>query len=112
MGYPKHLMSVSAILLALLAMTACSTLPPRTSAERATDAELAATVQAALRADPVIYSPHIDVEVERGEVHLKGFVYSDGDRKQAQADAEAVPGVQIVDMEMGIMGGGISQSSN
>jgi osmotically-inducible protein OsmY len=112
MGYPKHLMSVSAILLALLAMTACSTLPPRTSAERATDAELAATVQAALRADPVIYSPHIDVEVERGEVHLKGFVYSDSDRQQAQADAEAVPGVQIVDMEMGIMGGGISQSSN
>jgi osmotically-inducible protein OsmY len=112
MGYPKRLLPVSAMLLAVFATAACSTLAPRTSAQRATDAELASRVQAALRADPVIYSPHIDVEVERGEVHLKGFVYSDRERQQAQTDAETVPGVQTVDMEMAIMGGGISESSN
>lgn len=104
-------------LLAVLALAAvvvagaCAS-SPRTTDERAVDSELAARVQATLHADHAIYSPHIDVNVERGEVHLKGFVYSDSERQQAQADAESVPGVQAVVTELDVMGGGISQSSD
>jgi|HubBroStandDraft_6_1064221.scaffolds.fasta_scaffold693332_2 osmotically-inducible protein OsmY len=95
----------------VVAAGACTS-TPRTTDERAVDSELAARVQAALRADHGIYSPHIDVDVERGEVHLKGFVYSDTERQLAQSDAESVPGVQAVVMELDLMGGGISQSSD
>ena len=108
----RHRLLVVIALAAVSAVTACSTTPPRTAAERAADAELAALVQSALHADRAIYSPHIDVEVKRGEVHLKGFVYSDTERQLAQSDAESVPGVQTVDMEIGLMGGGISESSD
>jgi len=95
----------------IVAASACTS-TPRTADERAVDSELAARVQAALRADHGIYSQHIDVDVERGEVHLKGFVYSDSERQLAQSDAESVPGVQAVVMELDLMGGGISQSSD
>jgi osmotically-inducible protein OsmY len=100
--------------LALTVIVAASgcTGTPRTTDERAVDSELAARVQAALRADHGIYSQHIDVDVERGEVHVKGFVYSDAERQLAQSDAESVPGVQAVVMELDLMGGGISQGSD
>ncbi len=103
---------LAALALAAVVTAAACTSTPRTTDERAADAELAARVQAALRADHAIYSQHVDVEVERGEVHLKGFVYSDTERQLAQTDAESVPGVQTVDMELDLMGGGISQSSD
>jgi osmotically-inducible protein OsmY len=99
------------VLAALAALSACST-TPRNSAERAADAQLAAQVLAAVRADDAIYSPHIDVEVELGEVHLKGFVYTDAERQLAESDAGSVPGVRAVVMEIGLMGGGISENSN
>lgn len=109
--FAKRPLPVALVLAAVVAAGACSS-TPRTTDERAADATLAARVQAALRADHAIYSPHIDVEVERGEVHLKGFVYSDTERQLAQTDAESVPGVLTVDMELDLMGGGISQSSD
>ena len=93
------------------AANACST-TPRTPEQRAADAELAAQVRSALSADDAIYAPHIDVDVVRGEVHLKGFVYPDRERQLAQVDAEAVPEVRAVDMKLGLMGGGISGNSN
>jgi hypothetical protein len=109
-GYANRIRIVVA-LAALSALCACST-TPRTSSERAADAQLAAQVLAAVRADDAIYAPHIDVEVELGEVHLKGFVYTDAERQLAEADAGAVPGVRAVIMEIGLMGGGISENSN
>jgi osmotically-inducible protein OsmY len=109
--FAKRPLLVALVLAAVVVAGAC-TGTPRTTDERAEDATLAARVQAALRADHAIYSQHVDVEVERGEVHLKGFVYSDTERQLAQTDAESVPGVKTVDMELDLMGGGISQSSN
>jgi len=107
----KPPMLVVLALTVVVAAGACTS-TPRTTDERAVDSELAAQVQAALRADHGIYSQHIDVDVERGEVHLKGFVYSDTERQLAQSDAESVSGVQAVVMELDLMGGGISQSSD
>lgn len=109
---PSPLRSGLPALAAAFALIACSTTAPRTPSERASDAEIAAQVRSALGAEQGIYSPHIEVEVERGEVHLKGFVYSDSDRQLAQSDAESVPGVQAVIMEIDLMGGGISENSN
>ena len=103
---------LTVLALALVVAAGACTSTPRTTDERAVDSELAARVQAALRADHGIYSQHVDVDVERGEVHLKGFVYSDTERQLAQSDAESVPGVQTVVMELDLMGGGISQSSD
>jgi osmotically-inducible protein OsmY len=103
---------LAVLTLALVVAAGGCTSTPRTTDERAVDSELAARVQAALRADHAIYSQHIDVDVERGEVHIKGFVYSDAERQVAQSDAEAVPGVQAVIMELDLMGGGISQGSD
>ena len=60
------------VVAAIVAAGGC-TGTPRTTDERALDADLAAWVQAGQRADHRIYSQHIDVDVERGEVHLKGF---------------------------------------
>ena len=108
---PKRPLPVALVLAAIVAAGACTS-TPRTTDERTVDAELAARVQAALRADRALYSQHIDVEVARSEVHLKGFVYSETERQLAQADAESVPGVQSVEMELDLMGGGISQSSD
>jgi osmotically-inducible protein OsmY len=96
---------------AACALLACSTLPLRSADERAADAALAARVEAALIADETIYARHIDVVVDRGVVHLGGFVFSDEDFRMARRDAASVSGVKHVDMEMELMRGGVSGTS-
>jgi osmotically-inducible protein OsmY len=90
---------------------ACSTAPPKTEAERAADEATAERVEAALEADPIIYARHIDVKVDRGVVHLDGFVWSSQDFLLAKNDAAAVPGVTKVITQMELMRGGISGTS-
>jgi osmotically-inducible protein OsmY len=90
---------------------ACSTTPRKTETERATDAALAAQVEAALLADPNIYARHIDVVVDRGVVALGGFVWSNKDYQLARNDAASIPGVKTVDMQMELMRGGVSGTS-
>ena len=89
----------------------CSIPPARTAEEKATDAATAAKVEDALLADPTIYARHIDVRVERGTVHLGGFVWSSEDFQQAKKDAAAIPGVTSVANEMELMRGGIAGTS-
>ena len=96
--------------LALLAALGCAT-TPRTSEERAVDAEVAERVEAALGTDSRIYARHVDVNVDRGVVHLGGYVWSDNELKFAKADAAAVPGVLAVADEIELMRGGISGTS-
>jgi osmotically-inducible protein OsmY len=109
---PIRLLPAALALSAMLALVACSATPRRTTDERAADATLAAQVRSALSADHDLYSWHIDIDVKRGAVELSGFVYSDKDRQLARTDAEAVPGVQSVDMQIVLMGGGISSESS
>jgi osmotically-inducible protein OsmY len=100
--------------IALLAFTcglaACSMAPRRSAAEQAYDAQLADRVQAALLADPDIYARHIDVVVERGVVHLGGYVWEIGDFRLARRDAASIPGVKTVLTEMELMRGGVGGS--
>ncbi len=96
---------------ASLVIAACSSLPPRTGAERVADAAKAAQVQAALDSDSRIYARHIDVSVDRDVVHLGGYVWSDSDFRFAKNDAASVPGITTVVNQMELMRGGMSGSS-
>jgi osmotically-inducible protein OsmY len=87
-------------------LAACSTAPRRTEAERAADADTAARVETALSADPQLFARHIDVWVDRGVVHLGGYVWSVSDLLLAQNLAASVPGVRAVSDEMELMRGG------
>jgi osmotically-inducible protein OsmY len=95
---------------ALLATLGCAT-TPRTPEERAVDADVAERVEAALDTDSRIYARHVDVNVDRGVVHLGGYVWTDSELQFAKADAAAVPGVLGVSDEMELMRGGISGTS-
>ena len=86
----------------------CVTAPPRTPAERAIDAQTADRIQAALLADPNIYARHIDVDVERGVVHLGGFVWENEDFQSPRRDAASVAGVTAVITDMELNRGGIA----
>jgi osmotically-inducible protein OsmY len=97
--------------LAAYSVVACSTAPPRSPAERAADAAAAARVEVALDDDPRIYARHIDVRVDRGVVHLGGFVWSAEDFLFAKNDAAAVPGISTVVNEMELMRGGMTGTS-
>lgn len=92
-------------------IAACSTTPSRTAAELAADSDIANRVEAALLADPNIYARHIDVEVDRGVVHLGGYVWRNEDFQLARRDAASVPGVNTVSIEMDLMRGGVSGTS-
>jgi osmotically-inducible protein OsmY len=96
---------------ATCALVACSTTPRRTAPERAADAEIATRVEAALLADPDMYARHIDVAVDRGVVHLGGYVWEDDDFRLARNDAASVPGVRTVEVQMELMRGGIAGST-
>ena len=110
--YPNRLLLAVVAVAVLFGIGSCSTTPHRTSEERAGDADIEAKVVSALKMDHSLYSEHIDVVVDRGVVRLNGFVYSDHERLLAQTDAESVTGVQSVDIELDLMGGGISEASD
>jgi osmotically-inducible protein OsmY len=99
--------TVTTVVLAC-AVIACSTTPPRTAAQRVADADTADRVQAALLADPDIYARHIDVRVDRGVVHLGGYVWEAADFRIAQRDAASVPGANAVISEMELVRGGLA----
>jgi osmotically-inducible protein OsmY len=87
---------------------ACSSVPRRTAAQRVADADTADRVQAALLADPDIYARHIDVRVDRGVVHLGGYVWEAADFRTARRDAASVPGANAVVSEMELVRGGLA----
>jgi hyperosmotically inducible periplasmic protein len=70
-------MTVAAAALALGAISTAAFAQDSPSAfanQRGSDAEVAARVKDALQSNATLDSRHIDVAVEHGEVHLKGFV--------------------------------------
>jgi osmotically-inducible protein OsmY len=96
------------VVLAACTLAGCSTAPARTASERAADRDIANRVQAALLADPNIYARHIDVEVDRGVVHLGGYVWEVDDFATARRDAASVPGTTAVVTDMELMRGGMA----
>jgi osmotically-inducible protein OsmY len=91
--------------IATCAIDACAT-TPRTPAQRVADADIARQVQNRLLEDPNIYARHIDVWVDRGVVHLDGYVWESVDYQTARRDAASVDGVKSVDTEMQLMRNG------
>jgi hypothetical protein len=99
-----------ASLVVAFGIVACATLQPsQTPAERAADASLAHNVRLALNADPQLYSRHVDISVDNGVVRLGGYVWSSDDFLLARNDAEGVPGVKAVDLQMQLMRGGMNK---
>jgi osmotically-inducible protein OsmY len=101
-----RLVHVATAVAATVAMTGCATQPPRTEAERAADADLAARVDGALQHDSAIYARHIDVEATRGVVRLTGFVWSSNDLYEARRVAATVAGVGNVENQLELVVGG------
>jgi osmotically-inducible protein OsmY len=72
----------------------------------AAEEEVAARVQAALRADPYFLDSHVQVSLEHGAVVLRGLVYSDWDLRDAlRIASRAAGGRQVVDCLTLIVGG-------
>jgi hyperosmotically inducible protein len=62
------------------------------------DKTLQARVKAALANDPAVQSLKVDVEINRGEVSLGGFVDSTAERDAAVATVRKVDGVvKVID---------------
>jgi osmotically-inducible protein OsmY len=97
-------------LISVLALIGCAT-STRTSEERAFDSDLAAKVESALNSDSRIYARHVDVRVDRGVVHLGGFIWTDSELRLVKADAASVPGVLGVSDQIELLRGGISGTS-
>ncbi|MFI4867310.1 MAG: BON domain-containing protein [Steroidobacterales bacterium] len=93
------------------AVAACASTPPRTTAERRADADTAGRVQAALLSDPDICARHIDGAVDRGVVHLGGYVWESDDFQTARRDAASVPGVKTAVAQRELMRGGLAGTS-
>jgi osmotically-inducible protein OsmY len=85
-----------AVLAATLALTACSTAPPRSAAQTAADQAVADSVYAALDADPTYFYRHVDVRVEDGVADLSGYVWSTDAIYRAREIARQVSGVRRV----------------
>jgi osmotically-inducible protein OsmY len=71
-----------------------------------TDEELRERVKAALHKDPYFYDEHVDVSVENGAVVLRGFVFSDGDLRNAIRIATKAAGRRKVVNNLTIKQGG------
>jgi len=102
--------TVARILLASVLMVACAGAPPKTSEQALADKETAEAVQRALSADTHIYTQHVQIDVDRGVVHLSGYVWNDFDQSEAERIAESVAGVTKVVDEMELEREGIDNS--
>lgn len=92
-----------AVFLALLVVGCTATAPREPSAEQAIDdGVVTARVRAALEADPLTAPHEIDVETQRGSVHLSGFVEDDRTRQRALQLARSIKGVRQVHDAMDI----------
>jgi osmotically-inducible protein OsmY len=109
-GQTSTYLSAAAVTLLVGLLAACAAAPPETPSERRADDQVETQVETALSADPNIFARHIDVRVDRGVVHLEGFVWEAQDVLRARHDALAVPGVRLVDTEMELFRGGMGGS--
>lgn len=93
-------------LLGVALLAACAAAAPRSDAQLAADAATAARVEGALTASPTLFARHIDVAVDRGVVHLDGYVWESEDLYLARNIAAAVPGVRSVSSQLALLRGG------
>lgn len=74
--------------------------PTRESLQKVKDLSLAAAVRAALASDPTLSHLYLEVKAERGEVTLRGVVFSPATMELAAEVAKRVEGVTSVTCEV------------
>lgn len=88
---------------AVLGTAACSaTRTQRAPGEQVDDAALLTSVKSALASDSAGNAADVNVDVNRGEVKLSGFVNSPADRSRAVAITKGVDGVQSVQNDIAV----------
>jgi hyperosmotically inducible protein len=88
---------------ALLGTAACSsTRTQRAPGEQVDDAALLTSVKSALASDPVTEAGEINVDVNRGEVKLAGYVDSSKEKSKAGDIARQVDGVKSVQNDIAV----------
>lgn len=101
-GGSAVLAATTALIVAAALAVSCATAPPQpvppgarsAGAEQpATDEVLANTVYSKLNADPTYYFRHVEVRVENGVAHLRGYVWSTDAIYGARRTVQSVPGV-------------------
>jgi osmotically-inducible protein OsmY len=86
----------AAIFSVALGAAACASPDRRTDEERVADRAVAQRVHAELAADRYLDADHIEVQANRGVIHLSGLVAADTDQREALRVSAAVPGVHNV----------------
>jgi osmotically-inducible protein OsmY len=97
------------VLCAASAMVGLGGFASATQAIDRPDEELRTRVQAALDSDRYFYGKHVSVTVEKGDVHLNGFVQSDWDLRDAIRIARKAAGGNRVIDDLSIELGGIAR---
>jgi len=101
MSTARHRVSVAALCLGTLFITACAPTATRESpGEYADDAAVTAKVKTALLKEPEVKATAINVETFRGVVQLSGFVDTQEMADRAVAAASHVSGVKSVKNDM------------
>jgi hyperosmotically inducible periplasmic protein len=99
----KKTLSVLIASTALVTLAACSaTRTQRAAGEQIDDGALLTSVKSALVSNPVTEAGEINVDVNRGEVKLSGFVHSQKEKSAAADVARGVDGVKSVQNDIAI----------
>ena len=83
-------------------LAGCQTTTGKTVGETMKDASISTAVQAKLTADQMSNFARVDVDTERGVVHLSGIVQSADHKAKAAELARQVEGVRRVDNNLQI----------
>jgi osmotically-inducible protein OsmY len=93
--------SAFALLAVIAALTAaCSSTPLKSPEQERVDAATAERVSAALDANPIYYFRDVEVSVDDGVAHLRGYVWTTDALYHAQQITRRIPGVTAVRNEM------------
>jgi osmotically-inducible protein OsmY len=92
----KALGTLAVCILLLTALSGCQALTGETMGQNIDDTNITATVKTKLTAEKASNFTRIDVDTNRGVVHLNGTVASDADRARAAQIASQVGGVRSV----------------
>ena len=87
----------------IIALSACAVVG---AAPVGSDSQVKSDVENAFVADPYLYAAHVEVSIEKGNVVLRGFVFSDWDLRDAiRIATKAAAGRRVVD-DLAIQVGG------
>lgn len=94
--------SYSVMVAMILFLVGCQAMTGKTAGRTIDDATITAQVQGKLTSDRISNFSRVDVDTERGVVHLSGVVPSAEDKARAAELAREVAGVRRVDNNLQI----------